>query len=159
MSEPEAMSDASFLKAVNAICEKDHRYHGEAYFFLREALSYTGKLLKKPAEGAKRHVKGQELLEGIRAYALEEYGPVAITMFRTWGIEKTEDFGEIVFNLVESGELGKTPEDRREDFAGGYDFHQAFVVPFLPSSKVQKGAARRRTPRRKTRRPGGGVAS
>ncbi len=62
---------------------------------------------------------------------------MALTVLRAWGITRTEDFGEIVFNLVESGKLGKTDEDSRDDFAGAYDFQTAFAVPFLPTSARQ----------------------
>jgi uncharacterized repeat protein (TIGR04138 family) len=73
------------------------------------------------------------LLGGIREYALEQFGPMAYTVLDRWGIKKCEDFGDIVFLLVDYGVLGKTEHDRREDFAGGYDFKDAFVRPFEPS--------------------------
>ena len=59
---------------------------------------------------------------------------MARTVLRAWGVTRTEDFGEIVFNLVESGQLGKTDDDRREHFAGVFDFAEAFDHPFLPSA-------------------------
>lgn len=61
---------------------------------------------------------------------------MSLTVLKTWGITKTEDFGEIVFNLVESGQLGKTDRDRKEDFANGYDFQSAFAKPFQPASPL-----------------------
>jgi uncharacterized repeat protein (TIGR04138 family) len=66
-------------------------------------------------------------------FALQEFGPIAGTVLKTWGVTRTEDFGEIVFNLVNRGLLGKTDEDRKEDFSNGYDFRTAFVTPFLPA--------------------------
>ena len=80
-------------------------------------------------------MSGKELLEGIREYAAQQFGPLAPTVFRSWGVRRTEDFGEIVFNLVESGLLGKTESDSREDFADGFDFDQAFDGPF--SAEIQ----------------------
>jgi uncharacterized repeat protein (TIGR04138 family) len=130
------MKKASFTEALAQILEKDRRYDEHAYLFIREALEFTIKLLQKPKSGAGRHVTGAELLEGIRQYALREYGPLARTVLHRWGIRRCEDFGEIVFNLVESGVLGKTEQDRREDFAGGYDFDQAFREPFRPGKKA-----------------------
>jgi uncharacterized repeat protein (TIGR04138 family) len=90
--------------------------------------------LEKP-----RHVSGQELLAGIREFALAEFGPMAKTVLNSWGITRTEDFGEIVFNMVEIGLLGRTDKDSREDFANGYDFEEAFRKPFLPSGKPCSG--------------------
>ena len=80
---------------------------------------------------------GQELLEGIRSFGLEQYGPMALTVFSEWGIRNCEDFGEIVFNMVENSLLAKTKKDSRDDFKGGYDFFEAFRRPFLPSNNVQ----------------------
>ena len=77
-----------------------------------------------------RHVSGKELAEGIRDYALQEFGPLALTVLRTWGIQRTEDFGELVFHLVEAGKLGKTEKDTRADFAHVYDFDEVFARPF-----------------------------
>lgn len=122
------------MKKLIAIREKDPRFEIEAYLFIREALEFTSKSLKKPESGPMHHVTGRELAEGARDLALQQFGPLALKVLNTWGIRRTEDFGEIVFNLVEAGELGKTAEDKREDFADGYDFHEAFAVPFLPKA-------------------------
>ena len=72
-------------------------------------------------------------------------------MLRKWGITRTEDFGELVFNLVESGKLGKTDKDSRADFANGYDFFGAFGQPFevTPASEGSPGRSRRKTPRKR----------
>ena len=105
----------------------DKRYTAEAYLFIRGGLEHTVRQLDKP-----RHVNGQELLEGIRVYALKEYGPVTRRVLSEWGINNCIDIGNIVFNLVSEGLLGKTEEDSIEDFLGGYDFIEAFVEPFRP---------------------------
>lgn len=131
------MQESEFIETIRHICAKDNRYEPDAYLFVREALDFTVKKMKKPAEGPGRHVTGQELLEGIRLFALREFGPMAMTVLTSWGLTRTEDFGEIVFNLVESGKLGKTEKDNKEDFAGGYSFEEAFVKPFLPTGKSQ----------------------
>ncbi len=124
------MKKVNFQEALLGILDRDPRYAEDAYHFLREALDFTIKLLEKPVEGPGRHVSGQELLEGIRQFALKEFGPMALRVLNTWGIRRTDDFGEMVFNMVGAGILGKTDEDRREDFAGGYDFDAAFAKPF-----------------------------
>ena len=107
----------------------DDRYDLAAYLFIYEALVFTQKRLQRDdanLETGKRHVSGQELLEGIREHATRMFGPLAPTVFRNWGLKSTSDFGEIVFNLVEHQLLGKTETDRREDFADGFDFDTAF---------------------------------
>ncbi len=132
------MKKVVFQEAVEQIVKSDKRYDEHAYSFLREALDFSIKLLNKPPQGPGRHVSGQELLEGIRQFALQEYGPMAKTVLSTWGISRCEDFGELVFNLVEAGVLGKTEADRKEDFGGGYDFDAAFRRPFRARGTLEK---------------------
>ncbi len=134
------MHSIQFEEALEKILLKDSRYHRNAYGFIREGLDYTGQLLKKPRKGPNRHVSGQELLDGLRLFALEQLGPIAKTVLNRWGIHTTRDMGEIVFNLVGEGVLGKTEEDRIEDFENGYDFDTAFRHPFLPSSRRPRKA-------------------
>ena len=129
------MQEISFDEAMAQIRKKDQRYQREAYQFVREALDHTQKMIEKDTRGRIRHVSGQELLGGIRDYALAEFGPMALTLLEEWGIHDCRDFGEIVFNMVEVGWLAKTDDDSRADFDGGYDFVETFRKPFLPSSK------------------------
>ncbi len=108
-------------KALRSILAKDPRYPIEAYIFVREALDHTMAIRNKAG-----HVRGQELLTGMRALAIEQFGPLTLPVFHNWGVRRTEDIGEIVFNMVEIGILGKTEEDSREDFVDGFDFEDAF---------------------------------
>jgi uncharacterized repeat protein (TIGR04138 family) len=138
------MQEASFDGVVEQIRGKDPRYAKDAYIFVREALDHTRKLRQKAVRKAAgrisnaggevsvRHVTGQELLGGIRSYALQQFGPMVPTVFEEWGLHECADFGEIVFNMVEIGLLAKTEKDSREDFKGGYSFEDAFRKPFLP---------------------------
>ncbi|MCM8794494.1 MAG: hypothetical protein NC819_01655 [Candidatus Omnitrophica bacterium] len=112
---------AELLDKIAKLCEKDPRYKPEAYLFVLAALHFTVSSLPEP-----RHVTGKELLEGIRIYGLEQFGPLTRQVFEHWGIEVTEDFGHIVFSLVDAGLLGKTEEDSLADFQDVYDFIAAF---------------------------------
>ena len=150
------MQKLSFQETLDQIVAEDRRYDREAYVFVREALDHTIKTLKKDrSRNEARHVTGQELLEGIREHALKEYGPMAITVLGLWGVRNCENFGDIVFNLVEKGVLGKTDQDRREDFQSGYDFQAAFVSPFRPSlpARIKTSLTRQLKPARETHRP------
>jgi uncharacterized repeat protein (TIGR04138 family) len=131
------MQDNAFSEVVAGICERDPRYEADAYYFVRDALDVTTKQIKRENKEKRRHISGQELMEGIRAFAVGEFGPMAMSVLQSWGIVKTADFGEIVFNLVAAGVLGKTDEDRKEHFTDGYDFYDAFVKPFLPASAAK----------------------
>lgn len=136
-----------FEEAVALIIREDPRYAPDVYAFLRQALDFSVHMLHKPDQGPARHVSGQELLEGIRLLALQEFGPMARTVLASWGVTRTGDFGNIVFNLIEKGILGRKPEDKKSDFCGCYDFEDAFVKPFQPASS----RARPRRPARRKR--------
>ncbi len=134
------MQSIQFDEVLEKIVAADPRYHRDAYFFVREALDHTQKIIGRPrksaSQGEVRHVTGQELLRGIRELVLQQFGPMALTVLHEWGVLRCEDFGEIVFNMVENRLLGKTDQDTREDFKGGYDFKEAFQKPFLPAQKA-----------------------
>src|SRR5262245_48531920 len=108
------MQATNFEEALENILKADTRYHRDAYLFVREALDYTQKMVAKSGKPKGKHVKGQELLQGIRAYGLDQYGPMTLTVLEEWGVRHCEDFGEIVFNMVEHHLLAKTQEDTRE---------------------------------------------
>ncbi|HOW68926.1 MAG TPA: hypothetical protein PK256_26895 [Verrucomicrobiota bacterium] len=129
------MQEQHFDAILDAIIARDGRYQRDAYLFLREALDFTQQRAQQGKKKQPRHVTGQELLEGIREYALQQYGPMALMVFDEWKVRCCEDFGEIVFNLIDAGLLSKTETDSRQDFAGGYDFIEAFRKPYLPQRK------------------------
>lgn len=132
------MQDLEFTEIVDLICKEDNRFDRKAYTFVRQALDSTVKDLRKkhPERTQKsQHVTGAELLHGIRAHALEQFGPLTKTVLNTWGITRCRDFGDIVFNLIEYNVFSKTENDRREDFTDIYDFDDAFVKPFQPAKK------------------------
>lgn len=135
------MKKSNFHETVEIMAQEHPAYSSHAYYFMREALDFTIKLFEKPLEGPARHVSGSELLDGIRKFALQEFGPITKTVLNRWGIHRCEDFGEIVFIMVEKGVLGKTDEDRKEDFSGGYDFDNAFCKPFQPARRVADAPA------------------
>jgi uncharacterized repeat protein (TIGR04138 family) len=103
-----------------AVLQRDRRYSREAYLFVSEALQYTVEKAGRPG-----HVDGRALCRGLCDYALNQFGRLARTVLASWGLRRSEDVGEIVFNMVDAGLLRKTEEDRREDFAGAVDFEEA----------------------------------
>ena len=127
------MQPLNFDEVLNKILASDPRYHREAYLFLREGLDYAQKQIAKANKNEVRHITGQELLSGLRDYGLSQYGPLTALVLSEWGVRRCEDFGEIVFNMVEHGLLSKTETDGRDDFKGGYDFTEAFAKPFQPT--------------------------
>jgi len=104
------------------IIAKDPRYKADAYVFVHDALGHTWQRLDR-----RRHITGRELLAGIKDLALKRYGRMARAVLNSWGVRTTDDFGAIVFNLVDAGLLSKTEEDHIEDFHDVYDFDETFV--------------------------------
>ena len=116
------------------VITRDPRFKPEAYVFVHDAIGHTWARLDQ-----RRHVTGKELLEGIKDLALKRYGPMARVVLNSWGIMTTDDFGVIVFNLVDAGVLSKTEEDHIEDFHAVYDFDEAFVGSYdIPGPETQE---------------------
>jgi uncharacterized repeat protein (TIGR04138 family) len=132
------MQNPDFGEIVALICKEDSRYDRKAYDFVRMGLDHTVKELRKkdgPRAERSRHVSGAELLEGLRVFALDQYGPLAKTVLNAWGVKRCRDFGDIVFNLIEYNVFSKTENDKLEDFGDTFDFDDAFVKPFQPSRR------------------------
>lgn len=110
---------------IKHLAKTQGSYNEEAYYFVFEALEYTMNKYEKQG-----HVSGAELLEGIKELALDKFGPMARTVLAFWGITKTDDFGRIVFILVDNKLLGKQPDDSLNDFINVYDFESVFDNPF-----------------------------
>ncbi len=128
------MKPLHFDQAVHNIRERDPRFETEAYTFLSEALNTTVSTITESKQ-PNRHVTAQELLFGFRDLALKEYGPMAITLLEEWGLDKTADIGDMVFQLIGEGMFGKQDSDTIEDFHDVFDFQDAFTRPYLPRSQ------------------------
>ena len=120
------MTDSKLEDGIRVIVRKDPRFARDAYFFIFEALEYTLSRLD-----SRRHVTGKELLEGVREFALRQWGFLARTVFYEWGVTSTEHIGELVFNLVNESLLMKNDSDTLADFRNGFDFAEALDGAFL----------------------------
>ena len=126
-------------EAIARICASDRRYPPEAYLFINEGLMLTLKEIQK-SEKNYRQITGAELADGLRRHALDQFGALAKTVLEHWHVRTTRDFGEMVFVLLAAGLLGKTEEDKIEDFDNLYDFDHAFLAPFRPKPRPRKTA-------------------
>lgn len=107
------------------------RYHPNAFKFVFAALGFMqdelGRLNPHDAEDEdSHHISGRELLDGIRRLGLMQFGYLTTTVFRQWGVHSTGDFGRIVFELIERGEMRKTDRDQLDDFFDIYNFEEVF---------------------------------
>ena len=120
-----------FNPKLAAVVKNDPRYAYEAYDFVFHAIQHTQRMMGREmprvdeAIQKRHHVSGPELLEGIRKLALAEFGMMAKTVFDMWGIHATDDWGNIVFNLIDAELMRRTPEDSLDDFHAVYDFASA----------------------------------
>lgn len=105
-------------------------YPQEAFQFVRDGLGHAVKLIygDQQEAGQDRHVNGQQLCLGLRDYAIVRYGMLARTVLSRWGITVTEDFGRIVFAMIDAGLLRRSEDDSLEDFRAVYDFDEAFSL-------------------------------
>ena len=119
--------------ALQTAFTNDPRFNIEAYAFVCEAVDFTCRKLDQRTD-----IQGHELLDGIIELALEQFGFLAHLVFQHWGITTTDDFGDMVFTLVEAGLLGRSPRDSKADFANVFDLHQAlderYTITDEPSS-------------------------
>lgn len=107
------------------------RYHPNAYKFVGDALKSTQVTLgRSQTEDQGGHISGPELLEGIRRLALRQFGLLTRTVFGQWGVVNTDDFGRIVFELIDRGEMRKTDRDQLSDFFDVYDFERVFDLEY-----------------------------
>ena len=125
-------TDADFRARVEKIIAADPRYRLAAYEFVGQAVTCTARKKQTDNPAASRHISGQELLEGFKTLALEQFGCLTLEVLTHWGLHRTEDVGNIVFNLVNNGLLGANENDSPADFADCYLFADAFAAPFIP---------------------------
>lgn len=128
MPPPEDQTKEKSLRELRHLVEEIGIYPAEAYEFIQQGLHYTVRKIHsdRVEEGVCRHVSGQDLCEGLREYALMQWGLLARTVLRRWNITATSDFGAIVFSLIEIGHMQKTDDDTVEDFRNVFDFRTAF---------------------------------
>ncbi len=124
-------------------------YAPESYRFIRDGLAHTVRTIHGDAaleapptsqdDEDSRHVSGEQLCKGLRDFGLDQYGLLARTVLCRWGIRSTEDFGKIIFAMVDAGLMRTTDDDRLEDFVNVYDFSEVFREPD-PTGPVAAGS-------------------
>lgn len=109
--------DHDFNETVLHIIKRDQRYHPDAYEFVNASVTYTVKKLSRNSKPrGSRHVTAEELIGGSMDYAVSQYGFLAPEVLRQWGVLCGEDFGNIVYNMIDEKLLSASPEDSQSDF-------------------------------------------
>ena len=108
---------------------QDTPYPIDAYQFVRRGLEYTVQHIHEHPElldEEERHVDGAQLTLGLIDFAVAQYGKLARMVLQRWNITRSEDFGQIVFAMVNGGIMQATEQDSIEDFDQVIEFSQAF---------------------------------
>jgi uncharacterized repeat protein (TIGR04138 family) len=160
------VSQLSFDAAVKKIRLTETRFSLAAYEFVRRSLDHALQRLGRADQKKPAHVRGEELLESFRALALKDFGPMAKTVLNDWGISTCAEVGEVVFQLVQHGILGKSETDKIDDFQEIYTFRDAFESPFLPKAiptesqpPFRRSGSAKQSPRRRNRKSGSQTGS
>lgn len=130
--------EAEYEKTLQEVIREVGTYPAEAYHFVQSGLTYTVQHIHgdKALPTQNRHVSGQQLCEGLRDYALSQWGLLARTVLARWNITSTYDFGRIVFAMVENDLMQKTDDDDIEDFRNVFDFRTAFEADYRIGTKA-----------------------
>jgi uncharacterized repeat protein (TIGR04138 family) len=125
-------------KPIEQVVEEVGVYPIEAFEFVRRGLSAAVRRVhgQHHEPGVSRHVSGQQLCESLRDYALSQWGLLARDVLRHWNITRTDDFGRIVYALVNSHYMQITDEDSQEDFHNVFDFSTAFDTAYHIECKL-----------------------
>jgi uncharacterized repeat protein (TIGR04138 family) len=115
-------------KSMEEVILTDGRYPPDAYNFLHDGLSRAVRQVHgiEMGQGEQKHVTGQEICFALRELAAERWGMLAETVLAKWNISRTDDFGNMVYLLIENGLMRKTDADSIDDFHAVYDFVRAF---------------------------------
>lgn len=120
------ISKEDYRNRIAQILDEDSRYQREVYNFLVMAINYSVSVLIRSES-----VTAKELLEGIRVYGLERFGPMTKTVMEHWGINSCRDFGEAILNLIKKGVILGPLDNVVEEFdAESFDFIEAFEKPY-----------------------------
>ena len=108
------------------------KYHLQAYCFVTDALTEAQATIGREHESETGgHISARELLDGVRLLGQRRFGMMAKTVFRCWGVLATADIGEIVFEMIERGEMKKTENDQFSDFVEVFSFDDAFDADYV----------------------------
>jgi uncharacterized repeat protein (TIGR04138 family) len=137
------MIDTKYFKGndsttIKRFVNKYDKYHHEAYDFIYGALQYSSNLNGKSTFVTLENIKipdysatTKELVEGVAGLALEKFGGLGKFVLEHWGIRKSEDIGEVTYNLIDMELFWEDIEDKKEDFQR-YDLESMLNIAQAP---------------------------
>jgi uncharacterized repeat protein (TIGR04138 family) len=88
----------------------------------KRAFEFIHIALLHATNGKQQHISAAKLINSTKVIGHYVFGFLAKTVFNQWGINTTDDWGRVVWALVESGIWGKQEGDKQSDFDGLWDF-------------------------------------
>lgn len=104
---------------LEALVRERERFPIEAYEFIRDVFSHAG---------ADQELTARQLLEAISELARQEFGHLAATVFRQWGVRSAREVGEIVADLMQVGLIEAGAGDAPHDFHDAFDLETALAA-------------------------------
>ncbi len=127
--------DPAFDEQLKEILERESAFDRDAYYFVRDAVSFAHKRKARTGSRTSVHVNCVELMDGFRCYALQQFGPLAFQVLNSWGIQTTMDVGNIVFLMIGAGIFRASDEDNLEAFRDVFDLQEVLLKPYTPTGK------------------------
>jgi uncharacterized repeat protein (TIGR04138 family) len=129
------MDHSETEETILRICATHGRYRPVAYRFVLDSLDHTlrsrGARGLPAADAPPSNVSGRDLLENARDLAVDRFGALARDVLAHWGIQRTDDIGEIVFHMVEAKLLRKTDTDSLDDYRDVFELGTALDERFI----------------------------
>ncbi len=115
-------------KSIEEIAKLDGRYSLRAFQFVHEGLGFSVKKYygSEAEDSGPHHITGKQLCLGLAEFAAEKWGRMAKVTLNQLGIKSTQDFGNIVYLMVEHKWMHARPEDTIEEFGDVYNFEEVF---------------------------------
>jgi uncharacterized repeat protein (TIGR04138 family) len=101
---------------------RDTRYSLQSYAFVLAGLDYC-----KTRAGSLRHFTGKEVSNALAEFAAKQFGPMALSVLTNWGITTTDDFGYIVYNLIDIRIIKRQKSDSVKDFFNVLDLKSYYA--------------------------------
>ena len=104
------------------VAAMDERYAARGYALVMDVINFLFR--------DKKDISDYDILEEFKERTLDQYGPMAYTVLREWGIHSCRDVGNMVENLAASRRIRHSEGDDTGAFDAGYDFKEAFLGPY-----------------------------
>lgn len=108
-----------FQETLQQILAQHSEYKPDAYRYIYAVTTPATddeELDKPDTQSHPKHLSAQMLYQALCKRALKDFGPLAATVFRVWGLCTPQDIGRATYYMVDAGILCKQPHESAADF-------------------------------------------